>query len=272
MKQATQTATDDGSIPIMNGSIDLAIVDHVATITLNRPDKHNAITPAMAKALGEHCQRVDAGDDVRVVVVRGAGERAFSAGSDINALAQWKSMWEFRNRVEYAAVIRDIRKPVIAQLRGWVLGGGLEMALAADIRVAAASTKLGAPEVRRGWIGGGGASQMLPRLAGLGAAMSMLLTGDNWTAEQAFSRGIVDEVVADDALDDRVAVLARTIASHSPIATQAVKAAVRASLSSTLEQGLHYENELHVVTMHTSDAREGMEAFAEKREARFEGR
>ncbi len=251
--------------------IDLHIDALVATITLNRPEKHNAITPAMAAQLAAHCRAVDADEDVRVVLLRGGGERAFSAGSDLNALAEDRGVWAFRNRIEYAAVVRDIRKPVIAHLQGWVLGGGLEIALAADLRIAGRSARLGAPEVTRGWLGGGGASQMLPRLVGVGQAMHLLLTGEHITAEHARHLGLVEEVLDDADALPRAQALARQIAAHSPVATQAVKAAVRAALEMPLSAGIRYENELHVVNMQAKDRFEGIAAFQQKRDADFKG-
>lgn len=131
--------------------------DFVAEIILDRPSKMNAITPAMAAAIEHHCREFDRDDSVRVVLLRGAGDRAFCAGSDLNALAEYPTPWKFRNRVEYATAVRNVRKPVVAALHGWVLGGGAEMALSADIRVMGRSARLGFPEVRRGWVGGGGA-------------------------------------------------------------------------------------------------------------------
>jgi len=255
----------------MNGQVSLAVDAWVATITLDRPAKHNAITPAMAAELAGHCREVDARDDVRVVLLRGAGERAFSAGSDLTALAEDRGVWAFRNRIEYAAVVRDIRKPVVALLRGWVLGGGLEIALAADVRIAGRSARLGAPEVTRGWLGGGGASQILPRLAGAGRAMHLLLSGEPVSAEQALQMGLVEEVLDDGALDARALAYARAVAAHSPIATQAVKAAVRAALEMPYSAGIRYENELHVVCMQARDAAEGLAAFAARRDADFKG-
>ena len=253
-------------------NVRLAIDAGVARIILDRPEKLNAITPEMAQTLARLCAEVDRDPAVRAVVLRGTGPRAFSAGSDLNALAGHPDPWTFRSRVEYAAVVRDIRKPVIAALRGWVLGGGLEMALSADIRIAGRSAKLGAPEVKRGWIGGGGASQMLPRVVGVGQAMLMLLSGEAIDAERALAIGLVEEVVEDDAVEARADALAATIASYSPIATQAVKAAVRASLSMSLEAGIRYENEVHSLCFAAADHREGIQAFQEKRAADFGGR
>jgi enoyl-CoA hydratase len=254
------------------GRVTLAAEGAIARIVLDRPEKHNAITPQMAEALAAICAEVDRREDLRVVIIAGAGERAFSAGSDLNALAEDRGVWAFRNRVEYATAVRDIRKPVIACLRGWVLGGGLEIALCADIRIAGRSARLGAPEVKRGWLGGGGASQVLPRLVGIGQASLLLLAGEPIDAERALAIGLVEEVVDDDAVAARADALARTIAAHSPIATQAVKAALRAALSTPLEAGLRYENELHVLCMQSQDRREGIAAFQQKRDGSFEGR
>jgi enoyl-CoA hydratase len=253
----------------MSGRIGLAVSDGVADIIIDRPDKMNAITPDMTLELQRACREVDADKNVRVVTIAGAGEKAFSAGSDLNALADLSDTLAFRDRVEYAALVRDIKKPVIAALKGWVLGGGMEIAIAADIRIAGRSAKIGGPEVTRGWIGGGGASQMLPRLVGVGQAMKLLLAGEPIDAETALRIGLVEEVVDDADVLARVQALAQKIASFSPMATQAVKAGVRAALSTPLEQGLRYENELHVLCMSDKARVEGIKAFQEKRDAKF---
>jgi enoyl-CoA hydratase len=253
----------------MSGHIGLAVADGVACIVIDRPDKMNAITPEMVRELQRVCQTVNDDSGVRVATVMGAGERAFSAGSDLNVLADLTDVMAFRDRIEYAALVRDIRKPVIAGLKGWVLGGGMEIAIAADIRIAGRSAKIGGPEVTRGWIGGGGASQMLPRLVGIGQAMRMLLTGEPVDADTALRIGLVEEVVDDAAVATRVAELAKKIASFSPVATQAVKAGVRAAQSMSLEQGLRYENELHTICMSDKARIEGIKAFQEKREGKF---
>jgi enoyl-CoA hydratase/carnithine racemase len=253
----------------MSGRIGLDISDGVARILIDRPDKMNAILPEMVRELQRVCQAVNDDSSVRVATIMGAGERAFSAGSDLNVLADLTDVMAFRDRIEYAALVRDIRKPVVAGLKGWVLGGGMEIAIAADIRVAGRSAKIGGPEVTRGWIGGGGASQMLPRLVGIGQAMKMLLTGDPVDAETALRIGLVEEVVDDAAVASRVAELAKKIASFSPVATVAVKAGVRAAISMSLEQGLRYENELHTICMSDNARHEGIKAFQEKREGKF---
>jgi enoyl-CoA hydratase len=253
----------------VTGKIEFSIADGVGKILIARPEKQNAITPEMARELQRVCREVDSDDQIRVATIAGAGERAFSAGSDLNALADLTDLWAFRNRIEYAAVVRDIRKPVIAGLKGWVLGGGMEIALAADIRIAGLSARIGGPEVTRGWIGGGGASQMLPRLVGYGQAMRMLLLGDPIDAEAALRIGLVEETVQDAEVLPRIAELAGRIASFSPTAIQSVKAAVRAAMSMPLDAGLRYENEIHVICMSDKDRLEGIKAFQEKRDAKF---
>lgn len=253
----------DGEVHLIRGG------DGVAEIVLDRPAKHNAVTPEMAKAIAGHAAAVDADPALRCLLLRGAGERAFCSGTDLNALAAYPDLWSFRNRVEYSTSVRDMRKPVVAALKGWALGGGFEMALAADIRVAGRSLKAGFPEVTRGWVGGGGASQMLPRLIGYGQAMRLLLTGETIGAEEARALGLV-EVVAEDAEHEEVArAIARRIAGFSPVATQSVKASVRMAMQAPLPAGLAYENEMNVLCFAAGDHMEGIRAFAEKRDAAF---
>jgi enoyl-CoA hydratase len=253
----------------MTKEVTFTIADFVAEITLNRPQKHNAVTPEMAAALQHFCTTVDHDDSIRVVLLKGAGDRAFCSGSDLNSLAQYPSVWRFRNRVIYEAAIRNIRKPVIAALKGWVLGGGCEMALACDIRVAGRSTKCGFPEVTRGWVGGGGGSQMLPRLIGYGQAMHLLLTGEPVGAEEAHRLGLVDILVEDSEVEATAMALCRKIAGYSPVATEAVKASVRMALSAPLEAGLRYENEMNALCFAAGDHMEGIRAFQEGRPADF---
>ena len=254
----------------MPEEITFTVADAVGEIVLNRPHKHNAVTPEMAAALEEICAKVDRDDAVRAVLIRGAGERAFSAGSDLNSLAEYPSAWKFRNRSEYATTVRNIRKPVVAALKGWVLGGGCEMALSADIRVAGRSARCGFPEVKRGWVGGGGASQMLPRLVGYGQAMRLLLTGDAIDAEEARRLGLVEVLVDDSDVDATAMALCRQLAGYSPVAVQAVKAATRMALTAPLDAGLRYENEMNTLCFAAGDHMEGIRAFQERRPAAFE--
>jgi enoyl-CoA hydratase/carnithine racemase len=253
----------------MTDGILVRVSDHVAEIVLDRPEKHNAMTREMATRLQEICNAVDCDDAVRVVLIKGAGERAFYYGSDLNSLAEYPSAWAFRNRVGYENAVRNLDKPVIAALKGWVLGGGGEMALAADIRVAGRSVKMGFPEVTRGWVGGGGASQMLPRLVGYGQAMRLLLTGDPIGAEEAFRLGLVEYLVDDAEVESTAKAMCLKIAAFSPVALQSVKASVRMALSSSLETGLRYENEMNTLCFSAGDHMEGIKAFNESRAAEF---
>ncbi|SDR62034.1 short chain enoyl-CoA hydratase [Rhizobiales bacterium GAS113] len=253
----------------MTEEVLLSVDGFVAEIVLNRPQKLNAVTPAMAARLETLCAELDKDDAVRVILLRSSTERAFCAGSDLNSLAEYPSAWKFRNRVEYATSVRNLRKPVVAALRGWVLGGGAEMALSADIRVAGHSARIGFPEVKRGWVGGGGASQMLPRLIGYGQAMRLLLTGDPIEAEEAFRLGLVEYLVEDVQVEERARALCAQLAGFSPVAVEAVKASVRAALSAPLPAGLAYENEMNTLCFAAGDHMEGIRAFREKREASF---
>jgi len=253
----------------MSKEITMTVTDFGAEIVLNRPQKHNAATPEMAALLQEACAVADRDEAVRVVLIRGAGERAFSSCSDLNSLAEYPSAWGIRNRVIYASTIQNIKKPVIAALKGWVLGGGAEMALAADMRVAGRSVKMGFPEVKRGWVGGGGASQMLPRIVGYGQAMRLLVTGEPVDAEEAYRLGLVEFLVDDAEVEPTARALCKQIAGYSPVAAQSVKAAVRMALSSSLEAGLRYENEMNTLCFSAGNHMEGINAFREGRDATF---
>lgn len=233
----------------MDGEVTLEVADGVAVLTLDRPAKHNAMTNAMAEQLASHAAAINADDAVRAVLLRGAGDRAFCAGMDLRAIEAFPTSWAFRHRPDYPGALRGIRKPVVAAIKGWALGGGFEMALAADIRIAGSSSKIGFPEVTRGWVGGGGASQMLPRIAGLGQAMRLLLTGDPIDAAEALRLRLVEQVVPDDALAATAMALCVRLAALSPVAVQAVKAAVRQSLEAPLTAGLAYENEMNVLCL-----------------------
>jgi enoyl-CoA hydratase len=239
----------------MDGDVTLEVQDGVAVLTLDRPAKHNAITNGMAAQLAAHARAIDADGAVRAVLLRGAGARAFCAGMDLKAIEAFPTAWDFRHRPDYPGAVRGIRKPVVAAVKGWALGGGFELALAADIRIAGRSTRIGFPEVTRGWVGGGGASQLLPRVIGLGQAMRLLLTGAQVDAEEALRLRLVEQVVEDDALEAEALALCRTLAALPPVAVQAVKAAVRQSLEAPLTAGLAYENEMNVLCL--ASLREG---------------
>jgi enoyl-CoA hydratase/carnithine racemase len=253
------------------GAIGVEHHDGVAVVTLDRPDKANAVTQAMADALHDACGELDADPDVRVVVLRGAGKH-FCAGSDIRALEDFPTPWEYRNRVDYCDAVLGLRKPSIAMVGGAAYGGGLELAISCDIRVASTTARFAAPEVKLGWVGGGGASQLLPRLCGYGNAALLLYTGDPIDGEEARRIGLVQQLVEPEGLEEAALTVARAIAGNAPIATQAAKAALWRSFSVGMEAGMDYENELITVCLGTDDSREGIAAFAEKRQPVFQGR
>lgn len=245
----------------------------VATISFNRPEKMNAITPDMMGQLYDCVQEINKNNNIRAVVVTG-GDKVFCAGSDIKKLVTYETPWDFHNRQkDYPTSIRLIRKPTIAMVNGYCLGGGLEMAISADMRYASKSAVFGAPEITHGWIGGGGASQILPRLVGPGLASEMLLSGKFYTAEEAKEMRLVDRLYeTPEELKTKTYEMAELLASRAPIASQVIKKAVHMSQNLGLEDGFDYENELVYITFSTEDKAEGERAFIEKREPVFHGR
>lgn len=256
----------------MTQDLIFSVEGHVAVIEFNRPQKLNAMTPAMAEAMTEAVARCNKERDIRVVVVTGVGDRAFCAGSDISLLDQYETNWDFRNRLEYCDALRALRVPAIAAINGYALGGGLEMAMSCDIRIAADTAKLAAPEIKLGWIGGGGMVVHLARSIGASNAAKMVLTGDPISAQQALDWGLISEMVSPDALRDSALELATTIASRAPIAAETAKANMRAAMSMSLADAVTYERDLQTICMATQDAQEGRRAFAEKRTPNFTGK
>jgi len=243
----------------------------IATITLDRPNKLNTVTPEMGICLFEMAAAINDDDAIRVVVLTGTGDRAFSAGSDVKVLDNYGTNWQLRNRKDYNRAIWSIRKPVIAAIRGYAIGGGLELALSSDIRIASMSAKFGAGEVKLGWMGGAGNTQLLPRLVGYGKALQLLMTGDFIDAEEARRLGLVQEITEDSELEPFTSDLAHRIANNPPIAVQLTKHLVRMSESTPLGVGLAYENDLFAYCFTTKDHEEGIAAFREKRPPVFRG-
>jgi len=241
----------------------------VALVTINRPEKLNSVTPAMSAALERFAAWANDTDAVRAVVLTGAGERAFCAGSDIRTLDDYATPWDFRNRRDYCDALRELRKPVIAAVNGYALGGGLETALTCDIRIASDNASFAAPEIKLGWIGGGGMTALLAGSIGSSNTALMTMTGDPIGAARALAWGLVSEVVAPDELLPRALELAATIASRPPIAAETAKANLAAARNLPLDQAVAYERELQGITFATEDAAEGRAAFAEKRPGVF---
>ena len=256
----------------MTDDITFSLEDAIATITLNRPRKLNAVTPEMADAIRALVERCDGDDGVRCVIVTGAGERAFCAGSDIGELDRYDTAWSFRNRPDYCDAIRRLRKPTIAAVNGYAFGGGLETAMSCDIRIASETAQFAAPEIKLGWIGGGGMAAFLAHSIGPSNAALMIMTGDPVTAGQAHAWGLVSEVVPPDRLLARSREIAGAIASRAPIAAETAKVNLRAAFTMPLEAAIAYERDLQTVCFATEDAAEGRAAFKEKRQPVFRRR
>ena len=256
-------------------TIRYGVDDHVATVTLNRPDVHNAQNDTLRRELYEIFGALVTDDDVKAIVVTGAGDRAFSAGADIRefvAPASPTELREKRKRLEYRAMMDRCPQPIIAAINGFALGGGLELALACDIRIAAENAQLGLTEVNLAIIPGGGGTQRLPRLVGRGKALEMILTGARIPAAEALRIGLIERMVpAGEALKNATE-LARTIAEKAPIALRYAKEAVVKGLGMSLEDGLRLEGDLSTLLRTTEDRVEGAKAFLEKRKPRWTGR
>ena len=249
---------------------------HVAIIRLNRPDKLNAMTVEMDRLMNEFTFAINNDSDIRSVVLTGNGERAFCAGSDITDLDEYGDNWEYRNRfdarMDYARAVHLIRKPVVAALFGYVIGGGLEMACASDIRLATPDAQFGAGEINWGWHGGSGQTQYLTRIMGSGNAAKLLLTGERIGIDEAFRTGLVQEIHERNDLEAAALSLAEGIAAKAPIAIQMTKHMIRVAQNTALDVGLMVENDSFTYCMTTEDAKEGQVAFAEKRAPTFKGR
>jgi enoyl-CoA hydratase len=246
----------------------------VAVLTIDRPEKRNALSGQVRAELIDALDALRDDDRVRVLVVTGAGEKAFVAGADIAEFAE-RTPLEQRAAMTGRRVFDEIAaypKPVIAMINGFCLGGGCELALACDLRIAADSAKLGQPEINLGIIPGGGGTQRLPRVVGTGQAMRLVLTGELIDAAEALRIGLVDVVHPAGELRARTLETARAMAAKSPVALRMAKSAVRAAAEMPLEAGLAYETELFVTCFASDDRREGVAAFLEKRPAAFRGR
>ena len=245
----------------------------VEVLTLNRPDKRNALNAPLREALLGALDALADDSALRAIVLTGAGEKAFVAGADITEFAgrdvadQAATM---QGRRVYDAVAA-IERPVIAAINGVCLGGGLELALACDIRIASSGARFGQPEVNLGLIPGGGATQRLPRVVGLGGALRLLLTGDLVDAVEALRLGLIDEITDPAACLPRAIAVAERIALNSPVAVAAAKRAATAALGLPLSAGLDLERAAFLACFASADRAEGIAAFLEKRPPRFPG-
>ncbi len=249
--------------------------DVVALVTIDNPPM-NALSGALLEELEAELDALDADDGVHVVVLRGAGERAFVAGADIKefpALRESASEGGSARGIQKLGHRMDAaRTPFVAAIRGFCLGGGLELAMCCDVRVCADDATLGQPEIKLGLIPGGGGTQRLPRLVGAGRAMFLNLTGDFVDAETAYAWGLVEKVVPVAELEDAALEIAARIASQSPHAVGVLRELARTTRDLPLEEGLRREAEGFARCLRSEDGAEGVAAFIEKRAPTFTGR
>lgn len=249
--------------------------ERVATITINRPDKLNALNRKTMEEINEAILDAGSDDSVGAVIVTGSGSKAFIAGADIKELSLLSPIGAKDFALFGQMVFNHIEhlgKPVIAAVNGFALGGGCELAIACTIRIASENVKLGQPEVNLGLIPGYGGTQRLPRIVGKGRAMEMILTGDIIDAHEAYRIGLVNKVTSSDDLIPTCEKVAKKILSKGPMATHYALEAVNRGLEMPLEEGLFLEATLFGLTCATEDMKEGTKAFLEKREAQFKGK
>ncbi|MGE5303792.1 MAG: enoyl-CoA hydratase/isomerase family protein [Alphaproteobacteria bacterium] len=253
--------------------------DNIARVTFNRPESMNAMNRQMVRELIEVCRQVEEDNNIRVAIFTGAGERAFSAGMDLKERAGTEYSFVERRQQKVTAAIHSqtravaaVTKPTIAAIRGYCVGGGLEFALACDLRVAAEDAKLGLTEVRRGIIPGSGGTQRLARAVGTTKALEMCLTGDTVSGSEAYRLGLVNASVPAGEVLKTAEDLASRILKGAPMAVTFIKEAVTKGSELPLEQGLRLEADLSAIIATSEDSKEGPRAFAEKRAPVWKGK
>lgn len=245
----------------------------IALLTINRPEKRNALDPPTWRALDAAAQEMESDGEVQVVIITGAGEKCFAAGSDIAQIRE-RSLLDGLAAPSQRALTRleAIEKPTIAAVNGFALGGGCELAMACDVRIASATARFGQPEVNLGIMPGAGGTQRLASLVGVGKAKEMILTGDVIDAEEAHRIGLVNQVVPGERLMDAARACAQKMMRKGPLAIRMAKIAIHAGLKFGPEAGMIAERLGQACLMTTADKTEGASAFLEKREADFQGR
>ena len=249
--------------------------ENIGFLTINRPEKMNAISNELTSELRHFLDEVENDEELRVLIITGKGDKAFVAGADIKELVDRDARMGRRvshERQEIFSRIENLQIPVIAAVNGYALGGGLELALACSIRICSERAQFGAPEVKLGIIPGDGGTQRLPRLIGLGRAMEMILTGDFIDAQEAFRIGLVNKVFPHEELMEKAMELAQKIASRPPLAVRYAKEAVNRSQEGDTASGFALESYLHALSCTTEDKKEGVSAFLEKRKGKFKGK
>jgi enoyl-CoA hydratase/carnithine racemase len=244
----------------------------IATVTLNRPERYNALGRRIVDELGEALESIEGAGEVRAIVLTGAGDKAFCSGVDLKERAEMDAdgRWSHNRALgAFAERLARLQVPTIAALNGLAFGGGLEIALACDFRVAAEGARFALPEVGIGIVPGAGGTQRLPRLIGVTKAKELILTGRRISAEDALDIGLVSKVVPRSSLMEEARSLAEEIAANSPLAVAYAKAAVDLASETTIEQGLRYETAAIRATLTSEDYKIGLTAFAEKRTPEF---
>jgi enoyl-CoA hydratase/carnithine racemase len=250
----------------------LQISNHIAKITLNRPDAKNGINLQMGQELDGICRQINQDNDTYVVILTGTGG-VFCNGSEPTMTGEKQTRGEAETAQKYntSAAIAAIEKPVIAAINGDVFGDGLELALACDVRIAAQNAHFGLPEIGAGMIPSGGGTQRLPRIVGRGKALEMILTGEMIDAAAALEYGLVTKIVPMESLMPEVEALATAMAAKAPVSLRYIKEAINKGLDLTMEQGLRLEADLYFLLHTTGDRTEGIKAFQQKRPPEFKG-
>ena len=255
-------------------TIIVEIEEGIATVTLNRPDVLNALNSQVFNELADAAENLGADDSVRVVIITG-GDKVFAAGADIKAMASLSAVditTSGRPSMRTFHLLENIHKPVIAAIAGYALGGGCELTLVADVRIAADNAQFGLPEIKLGILPGGGGTQRLPRLIGAGKAKELIFSGDFINAEEALRVGLVNKVVPADQLMTEAKKMAKKFAARGAVAISLAKSCVNEGLRMDLKMGLQYEHKCFALLFATEDQKEGMNAFVEKRKPNFKGR
>jgi enoyl-CoA hydratase len=248
--------------------------DFLAWITLNRPEVRNAQNDAVRAEITWALENSRDDDNVRIIIITGAGDKAFSAGADISEFPKRTPADILRGKgiKRMTDLLREIPKPAIAMVNGLALGGGCELAMACDIIVASENAMFGQPEINVGVIPGAGGTQVLPRLVGEKKAKELVFTGSFIAAQEALALGLINKVVPQEKLREAVMEMAKAILRHSPIILKLCKLAINKSLDVPLTVGMDYERDLFAMCFGTEDQKEGSKAFLEKRKPEYKGR